>query len=645
MNKDSHRKITFQAVEILEEMGVTIPDGAKFGRVNLAASAVEADYLQDLEFVDVDGSIDDPHSDQGFWTNDDECHYSYDGRNFTSFSHFIDIKKGPGIFDDYDGYAYHKGSASKDQYQDASDLIKRDSIKNIFASIFADIGDYQVDEGINWWFNDEYVHAPGHTWYNNCSPSLLRYSFPEDKGIYHSKEEELAARFAQEKRKGVPHSVFMPVDNMARYWFGQYLKTEDICALGYVMHAIQDASVPHHASGYMGNWHADYEHELDIRISDWLNQENFTASAKDLVRQWYRQDPNPPFSLQLDDRNRVPAINWRIDMLVTWLALNAYQEYAATYNNFQNGFQVNEPSMRTLAIKALAMSALILIKAREESQEKNFIEGSTNWVRYREHVASVIIGYDSIEGVDLIYAVDSNSGNIFQYNGQPNSWKEIGGPGKKFVVANGRLYGLSPDGSGIYLYSGSPGQWDRIGGASVDIYGGLAGLFAINPETQNIHSYQDGQWDKIGGPGKMFAVGSQLYGLSLDGNGIYRYENSENKWRRIGDQAKAIYSIGDKVYAELLPNGNFSVYIPDSSRWMPIGGPGDMFAVGHGENVVGLSPGGRGIYKYRGFPGKWKRVADKAQSIYATSNYILALAHPAGIHRNNDHQLWFLKIA
>lgn len=37
----------------------------------------------------------------------------------------------------------------------------------------------RVDEALNWWLNDEYVHAPGQPWYRGCSPSVERYSSHE----------------------------------------------------------------------------------------------------------------------------------------------------------------------------------------------------------------------------------------------------------------------------------------------------------------------------------------------------------------------------------------------------------------------------------------------------------------------------------
>jgi hypothetical protein len=62
----------------------------------------------DLEFVDVKGRFgsggrDNPHEDET-WTIDDKPHKRASSLEadhyFTSFNHFIDIKEGPGLFDD-----------------------------------------------------------------------------------------------------------------------------------------------------------------------------------------------------------------------------------------------------------------------------------------------------------------------------------------------------------------------------------------------------------------------------------------------------------------------------------------------------------------------------------------------------------------
>ena len=329
----------------------------------------ETDNMRDLELVDVDYGRDDPHVEEPN-TSDDEAHYDYEGMVFTSFNHFIDIRKGVGNFDDYDGYSYKKGSGSKGEYQTASD----EDIDSWYGKALAWISGKKVDEGIQWWLNDEYVHAPCHQWYRSCSPSIEFYSYPGDKGIYIDKISELRDRFpladnTGEDNKGIPYSVFMPVDNLARYWYYQYVESRgrNWDALGRVLHAVQDASVPQHAGGCSGNWHCRYESDSETMNAMWVRDLEFRACAKGLLDSWNRIDPALPGNLSISDLGRVPARNWRIDQLVTWVALNAYDAYANFYNNFKDGYKPQVERMRKLDQIAAAMSALVLIKALESA--------------------------------------------------------------------------------------------------------------------------------------------------------------------------------------------------------------------------------------------------------------------------------------
>ncbi len=154
----SHEKVTKKAFDILKEIDRFLP--ILECRDLVAFEAVETDNYRDMEFVDVEGGVgsggrDNPHKDE-FCAIDDKPHYHEDGRYFTAFNHFIDIKKGAGKFDDFDGYSYRHGSASKGQYQPAADATS-----DFWAHLMARISEMKVDEGINWWFNDEYVHTPG----------------------------------------------------------------------------------------------------------------------------------------------------------------------------------------------------------------------------------------------------------------------------------------------------------------------------------------------------------------------------------------------------------------------------------------------------------------------------------------------------
>jgi hypothetical protein len=366
----SHRIVTEVAFDLLNEMKISFPYPEQ--KREIANESEITDYYMDLEFVDVRGrGRDNPHEDEK-WTVDDKPHRRArvleEDYYFTSFNHYIDIKKGPGLFDDYDGYSYRFGSASKDEYQEAGDAAL-DSRVQLLSKIVRALGvSVKVDQSINWWFNDEYVHAPGQDWYKGCSPSVTRYSFFGDKGIYASIEEEAKNRFplansVGKEGMGIPYSVFMPVDNMARFHFNSFLAEREPKHLGPVMHAIQDASIPHHAAGLCGNWHGKYEKELDDRLLVWTNDPRFVKETKLLFSQWWTADDTPPQWLGSVDRDKVPHINWKIETLVTWIALNAYNEYEAVFNHFRNGYMNDEQSMKKLTKETTAMSMLVLCKA------------------------------------------------------------------------------------------------------------------------------------------------------------------------------------------------------------------------------------------------------------------------------------------
>jgi hypothetical protein len=346
--------------------------------------AWKTDEILDMELVDVQGGYfgdgrDDPHRSER-WEIDDVPHKSEHGFYFTTFNHFIDIRKGPGHFDDFDGYSYRSGSGSKYEYQKASDAAEshaKSTWQDILVLVCLDYLDLlgvnvTVDEAINWWYNDEYVHAPGQPWYKtSCSPAVVRYSFFQDKGTYGSVEQESKARFPLasadgQDGQGIPYSVFLPVDNLARYWFEQYRQKGMSKLLGYVTHAIQDASVPHHSAGCLGNWHSEYESQLAARIVDWWSSDqSFEEEVVALFQDWVANGNDAPPSFNIDNWSLKPKDTWPVESLVTWMALNAYRSYANTYGHFHDGFDFNEANARALTIKATAACMLALKQAND----------------------------------------------------------------------------------------------------------------------------------------------------------------------------------------------------------------------------------------------------------------------------------------
>ncbi len=375
MKAKGHRITTGKVADLLEqlrkedgvwEFKLGEKDYKEFENV-LVEKSVQTDELKDVELVDVDFGRDNPHSNK-LLENSDTARYigDYDyiiyekktGLNFTAFNHFIDIKKGPGRYDDYDGYSYYKGSAHKEQYEATGGKF--------YEKPFTD----EVDYDVNWGLNDEYVHIPGRSWYRNCSPAVERYCFYDDKGAYLNKIEELKSRFPLANDtgtagKGIPYSVFMPVDNLARYWYSRYVLSKDFGCLGHVLHAIQDAAIPHHAAGYLGNWHQKYEAEFNDTVEKYSKDSVFIKEVIETYKCWEKSDSRCPASLILEHKSLIPSKDWEIDQLVTWIALNSYNEYDKTYNHFKGGYRHDEDSQRFLALLAFSMSMLVLKKASE----------------------------------------------------------------------------------------------------------------------------------------------------------------------------------------------------------------------------------------------------------------------------------------
>jgi len=371
---ESHKRLTEYSLNLLQKINRSMFYEAKEIIVN---ASPEPDNFKDLEFVDVEslswsGGRDDPHVKTNA-DNDDVPHYESYGFVFAAFNHYIDIRKGPGIFDDYDGYSYKNGSASKNEYQDAWDA--KDDWRVEFLGRVT--GHRKVDDGIAYWFNDEYVHGPGMKWYRGCSPSIERYSFPGDKKVFPTVEAETAARFpladsTGKSGKGIPYSVFLPIDNLARYWYTIFLyanpgKLNVPILIAPVLHAIQDAIVPHHAAGCNGNWHGRWEDDFNKNLKTLLAENSFENDVKQLYNRWLQNKTAAPTLLKPSDWQITPSIAWRIDQLVTWLALNAYHEYDNTYNHFKKGYNVNLDCFRRMAKLSIAMALLIYEKAIQDT--------------------------------------------------------------------------------------------------------------------------------------------------------------------------------------------------------------------------------------------------------------------------------------
>ncbi|HEX6096785.1 MAG TPA: hypothetical protein VF432_10720 [Thermoanaerobaculia bacterium] len=378
MLQDTHKLVTLTVFNLLRRRCPDLPFLAN-GDV-AAQAAYDFDDQTDVELVDVESGRDDPHVKKWF-DDDDVPATSFNGAKYTAFNHFIDIRKGPGAFDDFDGYSYYNGSASRDEFEAAENALRHNAhgLAAVFCAeavgVVNSLGaKLTTDEAINHYLNDEYVHVRGGAWYRGCSPAMERYATPADRSRFDDLEKQLGARFPLAEclgggGKGVPYSVFMPVDNVGQYWWSLVAcaRVPDPTHFGFVMHAVQDSSVPHHAAGCSGNWHSQYEEELNRRLPDWLANDAMDAEILALFDCWFCND-TVAGPLRIGDHQQVPGRNWRVEQLITWLALNAYGEYEGTYAGFRDGFRFDDGSARGLTVKALAVCLLLLARVSGYTQ-------------------------------------------------------------------------------------------------------------------------------------------------------------------------------------------------------------------------------------------------------------------------------------
>ena len=223
MNGPSHRAVTEKAILLLskEKKDNIYPIGEDnlldSISKSLSLKATEmleknsgTDSVNDLELVDVDAGSgigrDDPHVHDYDVVNDVANYKKI--VHFTSFLHFIDLGH-KGKYDDYDGYSYHHGSACNGEYEKTVHAAEQKSpwgalleIPDFFNAIST------FDKDLNWYLNDEYVHAPGMKWYRNCSPSVWRYTFnnADCKRDQILKRYPLAERIGK-RNCGIPYSI------------------------------------------------------------------------------------------------------------------------------------------------------------------------------------------------------------------------------------------------------------------------------------------------------------------------------------------------------------------------------------------------------------------------------------------------------
>ena len=245
-------------------------------------------------------------------------------------------------------------------------------------------------------------------------------------------------------------------------------------------------------------------------------------------------------------------------------------------------------------------------------------------------------------GPAAIFATNLQTGDLWRWDGGDSwsmSWTKVGGPGKMFVVLEDTPYRISPDGSGVWQYTGTGEVWHQIGGPAGTLYGRSVYLYATNPQTGEIVRWNGRtvppstppSWTKVGGPGKMFAIdgAENLYGLSPDSSGVWKYTGTGEVWIQIGGPAGAIYAgwPGVLLYATNPQTGDLWRWDGTPMSWTKVGGPKKMFALGaifNAADLYGLSPDSSGVWQYTGTGEVWHQIGGPASAIYANGGLMVA---------------------
>ncbi|UUZ56487.1 phospholipase [Massilia sp. H-1] len=164
--------------------------------------------------------------------------------NYTSYWHFQNHASGRDVHGNaFGGYNYAK-------------VVNRGDVDKLAAAWL--VGDYLDDgaSGLKGWFGDS-------SKYNSFGVTEAHYRH----GSYSTPQQYADFESAP----------FQPVDNLAQYWFGQFLARPTAQSLGFALHST-DIVQPHHSWSTSGNNHSGWEQW----VSDYYDSEQLADGA--LVR-------------------------------------------------------------------------------------------------------------------------------------------------------------------------------------------------------------------------------------------------------------------------------------------------------------------------------------------------------------------------
>lgn len=259
------------------------------------------------------------------------------------------------------------------------------------------------------------------------------------------------------------------------------------------------------------------------------------------------------------------------------------------------------------AVEPQALSTLYALSPNKDGVWE--WQGGQSWRKVGGPAAELYAGSAGV------FATSPTNGDIFRYNGTPDSWTKVGGPGLTFAMSGGRLYGLSSNRSAVWEWQ-SGETWKQVGGPAHWIYGGTVGLFATAPGNGDIFRFNNTGWSKVGGPGRTFVVtNSGLYGLRPDGSGVWHWTGGQS-WEQIGGPAGWLAGSTTTLLATSPSNGDIYRWSGSGQNWSKIGGPGADFRVSSTGRIFGLTPNKSGVWLHSSGE-TWVNVGGPAAAIAA----------------------------
>jgi len=277
---------------------------------------------------------------------------------------------------------------------------------------------------------------------------------------------------------------------------------------------------------------------------------------------------------------------------------------------------------------------------------------SAAWERlWDEKVDSVVLNgrISSQEDPDYtvrVFAVQSETGDIYRYAETTGEWTKVGNPGKKFVSAGGvdsRLYGLDPAGMGVYEFSGTAMEWTQVGGPAADIYGGGGFLYATNPEDGwEVYRYTGTPWEwvQIGERSPSRPNMGQIVDYMASGGGYlagmgFPYEMIPSK----------LYLLAERVNSEGVTIGVVLKYSGTPLNWEILQGGGlDFDALfGDGFNagaVYARDYHTKELYRWSEDAESWERAIDPAKIVVADQYIDGSSVHNLLYRLEEDGDLW-----